>query len=84
MYEKNLMSAITQTGDIPNKAYMEYHGKFEHNIGRIQRIITLIRIDICYIEFRLGNQTMALTISGSQPPPPPYNYYHRPNFITIT
>ena len=41
---------------------MEYHGKFGHTIGLIKQISIMIRIDICYIEFHPGTQTVAPTL----------------------
>ena len=78
---------------------MEYHGKFEHKIGRIQHIYIMIRIDIFYTVFYLGTQNMAPTLSSlqglkcciqyldSQPLKPifyPSDYYYVSNVISIT
>ena len=43
---------------------MEYHGKFGHNIGRIQHIDLMSRIDICYKSCCLATQTVAPTLPG--------------------
>ena len=40
------MNALTLTGNEFNKAEMEYHGKFGHNLGRTQHIAIMSRIDI--------------------------------------
>ena len=45
---------------------MEYHGKFEHTIGRIQHIYIMIRIDIFYTVFYLGTQNIAPTLPSLQ------------------
>ena len=45
---------------------MEYHGKFGPNIGRIQHIALMSRIDICYATFHIATQTMAPTITSFQ------------------
>ena len=45
---------------------MEYHGKFGHNIGRIQRIDIMIIIDIYQENCHLATQTVAPTIPGYQ------------------
>ena len=43
-YEKELMAALSLTGDALHKSEMEYHGKFGHTLGRIQQIALMIRI----------------------------------------
>ena len=45
-YEKELMPALTLTGNSLHKSEMEYHGKFGHTLGRIQHISLISRIDI--------------------------------------
>ena len=45
---------------------MEYHGEFEHTLGRIQHISLMSRIDICYSTCRLATQTVAPTLPGFQ------------------
>ena len=45
---------------------MEYHGKFEHKIGRIQHIYIMISIEIFYTVFYLRTQNMAPTLSSLQ------------------
>ena len=49
-----------------HKAEMEYHEKFEHNIGSIQHISPMIIIDICYTDYRLSTQTVAPTLTCFQ------------------
>ena len=78
---------------------MEYHGKFEHTIGRIQHIYIMIRIDIFYTVFYLGTQNMAPTLPilqglkccikclDSHPLKPifyPSGSYYSSNIISIT
>ena len=45
---------------------MEYHGKFGHNIGRIQHIALISRTDICYTACCLATQTVAPIINYLQ------------------
>ena len=45
---------------------MEYHCKFEHNIGRIQHIYIMIRIGILYIVCCLGTQNVEHNLPGFQ------------------
>ena len=47
------MAALPLTVNNLHNAEMEYHGKFGHTIGSIQRIDIMSRIDICYAKFRL-------------------------------
>ena len=61
-YEKEIMSALSLTWHALRKSEMEYYGKFGHNIGRIQHIDLVIRIHICYIDFYLVTQIVALTL----------------------
>ena len=78
---------------------MEYHGKFEHTIGRIQHIYIMISISIFYTVCYLGNQNVAPTLPCFQglkwcihyldihPLKPifySYNYYYGSNFIRLT
>ena len=44
-YEKELMDALPMTENSLHKAEMEYHGKFGYNIGRIQHIDPMNRIE---------------------------------------
>ena len=60
------MTTLLLTVNSLCKLEMEYHGKFGHNIGRIQHISIMIRIDIFYKAFHLETQTMAPTIPGFQ------------------
>ena len=46
-YEKELMSALPLPVKELNTGEMEYHRKFEHNIGRIQHIDLMSRLGIC-------------------------------------
>ena len=48
-YEKELIAVITLTVNALHKSEIEYNGKFGHNLGRIQNISIMSRIDICYI-----------------------------------
>ena len=45
---------------------MEYHGKFERTLGRIQHIALMSRVNIFYASFRLATQTVAPTLPGLQ------------------
>ena len=78
---------------------MEYHGKFGHTLGRIQKIALMSRIDLCYANCRLSTQTVAPNLPGfqgikrcvqylaSHPHKPifhPYNYYDGSNIIRLT
>ena len=45
---------------------MEYNGKFEHTLGRIQHISIIIRIELCYATYHLDTQIMAPNIPGYQ------------------
>ena len=65
-YEKELMAALPLTGNSPSKAEMGYHGKFGHTLGRKHHIYIMIRIDIFYIAFHRGTQTVAPTLPGFQ------------------
>ena len=61
-YDKELMAALTLTGNTLYKEEMEYHEKFGHNIGRIQHIALMSIIDICYATYCLSTQTVVRTI----------------------
>ena len=78
---------------------MEYHGKFEHTIGRIKHISLMSRLDIFYATFCLATKTVAPTLPGfqgiklcvqyfaSQRNKPifyPSNSYDGSNFIKLT
>ena len=65
-YEKELMSALTLTVNALHKAEIEDCGKFEYNLGRMQHISIIIRVDICYATCRLKTQTVAPTLPGFQ------------------
>ena len=43
---------------------MEYHEKFGHNLGRIQHIALMSKIDIFYAICRLATQTVAPNLPG--------------------
>ena len=45
---------------------MEYHENFGPNIGRIQQIAIMSRIDICYTACYLQTQTVTPNVSGFQ------------------
>ena len=45
---------------------MEYHGKFGHNLGRIQQIYLMNRTDICYTICGIETQIVARTLSSFQ------------------
>ena len=64
--EKELIYALTLTGNELHKAEMEYHEKFGHTIGQIQHISLMSRIEICYTDCRLATQTAAPTLPGFQ------------------
>ena len=93
------MDALSLAGNPPHKAEMEYHGKFGHNIGRIQNVDIISRIDICYIAYHLATQTMATNLPvlqdinrcfqymNSHPNKPifyPSNYYDSSNITRLT
>ena len=65
-YEKELLAALPLTEHALHKAEMEYHGKFGHTLGRIQHIDIMSRIDLCYANFRLYNQTVGPTLPDFQ------------------
>ena len=93
------MDALSLKGNPLHKAEMEYHGKFGHNIGRIQHIAILSRIDTCYAICHLATQAVAPTLPGfqgikccvkyldSHPHKPifyPSNYHDGSNVIILT
>ena len=93
------MAALPLTGNALYKAEMEYHGKFGHNIVRIQHINIMSRIYICYGTGRIATQTVAPTLPGFQgiercvqylnscPHKPifyPFNSYDVSNVIILT
>ena len=42
------MAALPLIGNYLNREEMEHRGKVGHNIGKIQQIYPMIRIEICY------------------------------------
>ena len=60
------MAALPLIGNTLHKVEMEYHGKFGHTIGRIQKISPMSKMDTYYIARRLETQTEAPTITGFQ------------------
>ena len=64
--EKELLSVLPLTVNSLHKSEMEYHGKFGHTLGRIQHIDIMSRIDLCYANFRLYNQTVGPTLPDFQ------------------
>ena len=83
-YEKELMAALTLTGNALHKAVLEYHEKSGHTIGRMQHIGLMSRTDICYATFRLATQIVAPTLPGFQGTNPCVKYLdshpHKPIF----
>ena len=65
-YETELMAALTLTGHAFDNAEMEYNGKFEHTLGRIQHISVMSIIDIFNTTCRLATQTVAPILPGFQ------------------
>ena len=93
------MAALQLTGNAFHRVEMEYNGKFGHNLGRIQHIGIMSRLEICYTYCLMETQTLAPTITGSQgikscikylanhPHKPiiyPSNYYDGSNVIRLT
>ena len=85
------MSILPLTGNDIHKAEMEYYRNFVHNIGKIQHIFLIGRLDIFNGTYCLETQTMATALTGfqgikrcvqyltSHPQKPifyPYNYYY--------
>ena len=60
------MAALPITRNALHKAKMEYYGKIGHNLGRIQQISLMSRIDICRSAYRLSTQTATPTLPGFQ------------------
>ena len=60
------MVALQLTVHSLHKEEIEYHGKFGHNIGRIQHIALMSIIDIYYATCRLETQTVAPILTGFQ------------------
>ena len=60
------MSVIILTVNALHKAEMEYHGNFGHNLGSIQHIALMSRIEICYATCHLVTHTVAPTLPGFQ------------------
>ena len=60
------MAALPVTGHAFDNAEMEYNGKFEHTLGRIQHISLMSRIGICYSICRLATQTLAPNLPDFQ------------------
>ena len=60
------MTALPLTKNGLCKTEMEYHGKFEHTIGRIYHISIITTIDIFYTFCFLGTQNVAPTLPGFQ------------------
>ena len=58
------MAALPLTVHALHKSEMEYHRKCGHNLGRIQHIALMIRIDICYATCHIAIQTVAPTLPG--------------------
>ena len=93
------MAALPLKLNSLRQAEMEYHGKFGHNLGRVQHISLMSRIDICYTTCNIKTQTVAPTLTGFQvinhcvkcmanrPHKTisyPYNYYDGSNVIILT
>ena len=60
------MAALTLTRNSLYKAEMEYHRKFGHNLGRIQHIALMVRLEICYTYCCLATKTMSTTLPSFQ------------------
>ena len=60
------MDALPLVGNDLHKSEMEYHGKFGHNLERIQHNDLMSRIHISYATCCLETQTMTPTIPGFQ------------------
>ena len=65
-YEKELMAALTLTGNALHKAEMEYYGKFGYTLGMIRHIALMSTDGIYYATCRLATHTVAPTITGFQ------------------
>ena len=66
IYEIELMATIPLAGNALHKPEMEYNGNFGHNLGRIQHMALISRIDICCETCFLSTQTVAPNIPGFQ------------------
>ena len=81
------MAALPLTGNSLYKVEMKYHGKFGHNIVRIQHINIMSRIDIFYATGCIATQTVAPTLPGFQGIERCVQYLtsclHKPIFILI-
>ena len=92
------MAVLKLTVNALHKSELEYHGKFGHNIGRMQHISLMSRIVTCYTAFHLETQNVAPNLPGFQgikscikyltthPHKPifyPSNYYDGSNFIIL-
>ena len=95
----DIITAIPLTLNYLHKAEMEYHGKFEHTLGRIHHIAIMSRNEIYYIACHMETQTVATDLTGFQylklcvqfiaihPHKPifyPYTYYYGLNDIILT
>ena len=56
------MAALPLTLHALHKVEMEFHGKFGHTLGRIQRIALMSIIDLCYATFFIATHTVAPNI----------------------
>ena len=54
------MAVLIITDNTLHKSGLEYHGKFGHNIGRIQHIARMNIIDIFYTACLLAKQAVVL------------------------
>ena len=81
------MTALTLPGHVLHKAEMEYHRKFGHTLGRIQHIIIMSRIELCYATCSISTQTVAPTLPCFQGIKRCVRYLashpHKPIFILI-
>ena len=59
------MAALSLTGNFLRNSEMEYHGKFRNTFGRIQHIVLMRIIEICYIVCHMVTQTVASTVGVS-------------------
>ena len=65
-HEKEIMAALSLTGNALHKPEIEHNGKYGHNLVRIQHIALMSRIGICYTAFRLATKAVAPTIPSFQ------------------
>ena len=86
-YKKELMTALTLTGNALHKLGMDYNGKSGQTLGWKQHIDIMGRIEICYKAYLLETQTLAPTIPGFQGIKRCIQYLdifpHNPYFILI-